>query len=328
MVADVTARDRDGELIAVPTEWDEAEHGPAPKIRMRIPRRPRPNEVAGVGDRACCGSRTAATRTIRSTTPGASSSSSTAPSSACSAFSARRRAAAGGSSRSTRSSSAASSRSPPAPARTRATATWSRSRWRRARSGYGLASARVTEKLGSLTTERAVSLIAIHAHSIPHVFPAAAVAEAEAAKPARLAGREDWRELPLVTIDPADAKDHDDAVHATRDRRSQKCRRLRHQRRHRRRRPLRAARLGARPRGAGARQFGLFPRPGRADAAGAHLQRSVLAPARRGSRRARGAPRGRRRRPQALAQLPSRAHALGREAQLRAGAGRGRRLAR
>src|SRR4029079_19234830 len=49
--ADVTARDRDGELIAVPTEWDEAEHGPAPKIRIRIPRRPRPNEVAGIGDR-------------------------------------------------------------------------------------------------------------------------------------------------------------------------------------------------------------------------------------------------------------------------------------
>ena len=73
------------------------------------------------------------------------------------------------------------------------------------------------EKLGSLATERAVSLIAIHAHSIPHVFPAAATAEAEAAKPARLAGREDWRELPLITIDPADAKDHDDAVHAAAD---------------------------------------------------------------------------------------------------------------
>ena len=51
VVADVTARDADGELIAVPTEWDEAEHGPAPKIRLRIPRRPRPNEVAGIGDR-------------------------------------------------------------------------------------------------------------------------------------------------------------------------------------------------------------------------------------------------------------------------------------
>src|SRR5262249_60753678 len=85
------------------------------------------------------------------------------------------------------------------------------------RSGYGLASARVTEKLGSLAPERAVSLIAIPPHSIPHVFPAAATAEAEAAKPARLAGREDWRALPLVTIDPADAKDHDDAVYAARD---------------------------------------------------------------------------------------------------------------
>src|SRR5262249_38499835 len=88
------------------------------------------------------------------------------------------------------------------------------------KSGYGLASARVTEKLGSLATERAVSLIAIHAHSIPHVFPAAARAEAEAAKPARLAGREDWRARPLATTDPAPANDHDDArdaVYAARD---------------------------------------------------------------------------------------------------------------
>ena len=41
--------------------------------------------------------------------------------------------------------------------------------------------------------------------------------EAEAASAAPLAGREDWRALPLVTIDPADAKDHDDAVHAEPD---------------------------------------------------------------------------------------------------------------
>ena len=41
--------------------------------------------------------------------------------------------------------------------------------------------------------------------------------EAEDAKPATLKGREDWRELPLVTIDPPDAKDHDDAVHAEPD---------------------------------------------------------------------------------------------------------------
>ncbi len=77
--------------------------------------------------------------------------------------------------------------------------------------------ARVRERLGSVKSEKAVSLIAIHAHEIPHIFPAAALAEAEAAKPMTLAGREDWRALPLITIDPADAKDHDDAVHAARD---------------------------------------------------------------------------------------------------------------
>ncbi|RWO53591.1 MAG: ribonuclease R [Mesorhizobium sp.] len=84
-------------------------------------------------------------------------------------------------------------------------------------SRYGLPKAKVLAVLGSLTSEKAVSMIAIHAHDIPHIFPADVIAEAEAVKPATLAGREDWRELPLVTIDPADAKDHDDAVFATAD---------------------------------------------------------------------------------------------------------------
>ena len=84
-------------------------------------------------------------------------------------------------------------------------------------SRLGLPTARVEERLGSIKSERAVSLIAIHAHGIPHVFPVAAEAEAHAAQPADLAGREDWRKLPLVTIDPVDAKDHDDAVHAAPD---------------------------------------------------------------------------------------------------------------
>ena len=60
-------------------------------------------------------------------------------------------------------------------------------------------------------------LIAIHAHEIPQEFPADVIRESEAAKPATLAGREDWRNVPLVTIDPPDAKDHDDAVHAELD---------------------------------------------------------------------------------------------------------------
>src|SRR5918998_1138154 len=69
---------------------------------------------------------------------------------------------------------------------------------------FGPSSGRVKEKLGSLASERAVSLIAIHAHGIPHVFPREALADAEAAAAARLTGREDWRQLPLITIDPAD----------------------------------------------------------------------------------------------------------------------------
>ncbi|MGD9912826.1 MAG: ribonuclease R [Rhizobiaceae bacterium] len=82
---------------------------------------------------------------------------------------------------------------------------------------YGLPRARVLSVLGSPTGEKAISMIAIHAHDIPHIFPAEAIAEAENAKPATMAGREDWRAMPLVTIDPADAKDHDDAVFAAPD---------------------------------------------------------------------------------------------------------------
>ena len=89
---------------------------------------------------------------------------------------------------------------------------------------------------------------------------------------------------PLLTIDPVDARDHDDAVHAAPDDDPQQQRRLHRARGHRRRRPLRAARHPARPRGAAARQLGLLPRPRRADAARAHLQRPVLAEGGRGAR--------------------------------------------
>ncbi|XBQ14609.1 MAG: ribonuclease R [Nitratireductor rhodophyticola] len=82
---------------------------------------------------------------------------------------------------------------------------------------YGPARGRVTSVIGSLSSEKAVSMIAIHAHEIPHIFPDGVIAEAEAAKPVTLSGREDWRDMPLITIDPADAKDHDDAVMAEPD---------------------------------------------------------------------------------------------------------------
>src|SRR5216684_5209969 len=52
VLADITGRDADGELIAVPAEWDEEAHGEPPKIRLHVPRRARQGEQPGVGDRA------------------------------------------------------------------------------------------------------------------------------------------------------------------------------------------------------------------------------------------------------------------------------------
>ncbi len=77
--------------------------------------------------------------------------------------------------------------------------------------------ARVVERLGRLGEPRSVSLICIHAHGIPDVFPADVLAEAGRAGPVGLAGREDLRAVPLVTIDGEDARDFDDAVWAEPD---------------------------------------------------------------------------------------------------------------
>ena len=81
----------------------------------------------------------------------------------------------------------------------------------------GLPRARIVNRLGDPSAPKAVSLIAIHQHSIPDDFPDDVIAEADAAEPEGLNGREDLREVPLVTIDPSDARDHDDACFAEED---------------------------------------------------------------------------------------------------------------
>jgi ribonuclease R len=216
VMVDITTRDHDGELIATPTEWDEVEHGEAPKIRIHVPRRPQPGTAAGVGDRALL--RIEATEgaaegaTYRGRVIKVVDHTKTR---VLGIF----RALQGGGGRLVpvdkkqvgRELNIAKADSNGAVDGDLVSVDLVRSR------GFGLASGKVRERLGSLASEKAVSLIAIHSHEIPQAFSADALREAEEARPANLKGREDWRDVPLVTIDPPDAKDHDDAVHAEPD---------------------------------------------------------------------------------------------------------------
>ena len=82
----------------------------------------------------------------------------------------------------------------------------------------GLPRGRITARHGDPGAPRQVSLIAMVQHQIPYEFPQDVLDEANSAKPIKgLGGREDMRDLPLITIDPADARDHDDAIAAMPD---------------------------------------------------------------------------------------------------------------
>jgi ribonuclease R len=215
VMADITGRDTDGELLATPTEWDEEENGAAPKIRIHVPRRPQPGTAAGVGDRALL----RVEKTDESEAAPYRGRVIKIVDHARTRLLGIFRNAPGGGGRlvpvdkkqAGRELNIAPSDTGGAEDGDLVSVDLVRSR------GYGLASGKVKERLGSLATEKAVSLIAIHAHEIPQAFSPSALREADEAKPAALKGREDWRELPLVTIDPPDAKDHDDAVHAAPD---------------------------------------------------------------------------------------------------------------
>ncbi len=77
--------------------------------------------------------------------------------------------------------------------------------------------ARVTKVIGNPMSEGAVSLIALHELEIPYRFPPEVLRAARDIRPVTAKGREDWRHIPFITIDPATAKDHDDAVYAEPD---------------------------------------------------------------------------------------------------------------
>ena len=82
---------------------------------------------------------------------------------------------------------------------------------------YGHKRGKILETVGREDDPRAASLIAIHTHGVPMGFSEAVEQEAENQDLPTLKGRDDLRDIPFVTIDPADARDHDDAVYAMRD---------------------------------------------------------------------------------------------------------------
>ncbi len=219
-LADIVGRDRDGELVAVPVEWNEDEFGAPPRILVHAPRRARPGEpLPAVGDRALL--RAEPDRDAGPNDPPYVGRVVKLLSRARHRLLGVLRVAENGAVRLEPIDKKQAGREFLVAPEDRG----------EAKDGdlvavdllgktrLGAPRVKVRETLGSLTGEKAVSLIALRAHDIPDVFRPEALAESEQARPVTLgdAHREDWRELPLVTIDPPDAKDHDDAVHAAPD---------------------------------------------------------------------------------------------------------------
>ncbi len=75
----------------------------------------------------------------------------------------------------------------------------------------------VKECLGTLDEPKSISLIAIHSHGILTEFSEPALGEAEKSIAPTLGSRTDLRAIPMITVDPADARDHDDAIWAEKD---------------------------------------------------------------------------------------------------------------
>jgi ribonuclease R len=218
VLAEIYTRDRDGDLLAKPADWDESQ-GPAPTIVLHLPRKPRPGTpVPGLGDRALV--RTEINRDATGKEPGYTGRIVKILAKARTQVLGIYRAGPG-----------VGGQVLPVDKKT---ANKGALMVRAGDEGdaqdgdlvavdvlkggrLGLPGAKVRERIGSFTSEKAVSLIAIHTHKIPNVFHPATIAESEAVRPATMNGREDWRDLPLVTIDPPDAKDHDDAVYAEPD---------------------------------------------------------------------------------------------------------------
>ena len=222
VVADISARDREGHLIAKPAEWDEDNLGPVPTIRVQQPRRAKIGDpVPGIGDRAL----------IRIERNPEAEENDSAYTGRIIKLLGKSRGRVLGIYRIGDRGGFIQPIEKKQMGRELRVAEADRGGANDgdlvavdvlSQSGRHLSSAaRVRAVVGPQASEKAVSLIALRSHGIPDEFAPATLAEAERARDAPMEGegfrREDWRSVPLVTIDPPDAKDHDDAVHAAVD---------------------------------------------------------------------------------------------------------------
>jgi ribonuclease R len=211
-VIEIVSRDRDGEFVARPATWDE-EHGAPPRILMVESKRDA-GPAAGIGDRVLA----------RITALGADAE---YPYQARTIKKLARatqrmlgifRSLPGGTGVIDPIERKQLKEWPVARGNTNGAQSGELVRFELARGGRaGVQTARVTERLGNPQAQQMTSLIAVHAHGIPDTFPDPVLAETAAAKEPELGRREDLRHLPLITIDPSDARDHDDAVWAESD---------------------------------------------------------------------------------------------------------------
>ncbi len=214
-VLEIVGRDDDGELIAAPTDWDEEAHGAPPRVVVMPERGKRGLRAPGEGDRVLM-------RISEAEHPGDGPAFEgrvirvleSRPKRMIGVFARRADGSAvvhSADKKDRRDYIVAAGDEGGAKDGDLVSADIQRG------SRFGPAKVKVRERVGDMKSEKAVSMIAILTHGIPHAFPDSAIEEAEAAQPATLKGRLDLRKLPLITIDPADAKDHDDAVHAAPD---------------------------------------------------------------------------------------------------------------
>ena len=215
---DITGRDKDGDLIAEPQDWDEA-NGSKPKVVVRVPRKSGGNERFSLsqGDRILA-------RTMRVSGdryPYTIEPLKKLPKERNRALGIFR--------------ANTSKQGPPGggiiePIDKKEMRSWPVDaaqagnakngdlvRFDLVRGRHGTPNAKIVESVGNPTDQRQISLIAIHTHGIPDEFPVRVLEEVKHLPTLTDDTRRDLTNLPLLTIDPVDARDHDDAVYATAD---------------------------------------------------------------------------------------------------------------